>query len=296
MKENFLKNVQLYPSDTFKIVIDNLTRQLFDMCIASGDKIGVELLESNVKHVKSKITISNISALKVQFGEFDWAVLDAITSERIENSDDYTTAAIICRKLGASHTPTKELQAAVVDTLEKFAVIRITANMEDTKKFYDTTTKDGSYTFRGYLLPTESLEMSVNGQEATLIHFLRRGVIWGVAEMKDQIITCSAELFQPPIRMTPRSIAITHFLLRRILEMKGTLEASKSNKRVKPLRHTILFDSLYDACDIVGNIAKQHARSIATDILTCFVEKNFIKGYSFEKGKAGKTRAINVDF
>jgi hypothetical protein len=78
--------------------------------------------------------------------------------------------------------------------------------------------------------------------------------------------------------------------------MKGTAETSKTNKRVNPLRHTILFDSLYNACDIVGNDAKRNARSIATDILTFFVEKNFIKGYSFEKGKAGKTRAIIVDF
>lgn len=101
--------------------------------------------------------------------------------------------------------------------------------MEDTKKFYTTNTKDNSYKFRGYLLPSESLEMSVNGQTASIIQFLKRGVIFAFADMKNQIIKCA---------------------LHRINEIKGSLAASKINKFVKPLRHTILFDFLYRACGL----------------------------------------------
>ena len=136
--------------------------------------------------------------------------------------------------------------------------------------------------------------MSVNGQGASLIHFLSKGMVF-ISEMKDQIITTKQEFFQPPIRMTTRSIAINHFLLRRINEMKGTLEASKTNKRIKPLRHTILLDSLYKACDLenASKEQKQNARTIIESILNYYIEKNFIEGYEFEIGRAGKVRAIH---
>jgi hypothetical protein len=101
---------------------------------------------------------------------------------------------------------------------------------------------------------------------------------------------------QVPVRTTTRTIAINHFLLRRILEIKGSAETSKTNKRVKPLRHTILFDSLFKACDINGKRAKQQAREIADIILNFFVEKNLIKNFSYELGNSGKFRAINFDF
>jgi hypothetical protein len=95
--------------------------------------------------------------------------------------------------------------------------------------------------------------------------------------------------------MTRRSIAIHHFLLRRINEMIGSLEASKTNKRVKPLRHTILLDSLYKACGLENatKIEKQRSRDIAVKILNFFIEKNLIKGFSLESSKNGKIRAIH---
>lgn len=290
-----LKNVQLYPSDTFKIVADNLARKLFEMDIVSGAKIDFELLEIGSKKIKSKVTISNGTILNVHFWEFDWAVFDAIISLRISENDEYTTAAIICRKLGASHTPTKELQKAVIESLEKFAAVRVVINMENTKKIYDSPIDE--YEFRGYFLASESLTMSVNGQSASLIHFLSKGMAYFTAEMKDQIITTKQEYFNPPIRMTMRSIAINHFLLRRINEMKGTLDVSKTNKRIKPLRHTILLDSLYKACELenAAKFQKQDARQTVVTILNYYIEKDFIKGYEFETGRAGKIRAIHFE-
>lgn len=286
-------NIQIYPSDKFKIAMDALTQKAFEMIIDGCGSLDFQLVESHSKKMTSTAKISNLKFLNYKFKEFEYAVFNATISERLAGND-YTTAAIICRKLGACHYVTPALQNAVINSLDRMACIRIEVNMESTKKIYDSPI--GEYEFRGYLLPTESLKMTINGQFANVIHFLSKGPIFVIAEMKDQILTCDEELMQAPVRTSVRSISINHFLLRRILAMKGTAETSKTNKRVNPLRHTILFDSLYNACDIVGNDAKRNARSIATDILTFFVEKNFIKGYSFEKGKAGKTRAIIVDF
>lgn len=290
---NHFPNIQVYPAKNFKVAIDNLTRQMFEMCIDGKDEISFELVESHLKNIKSSIKISNLNTLSVKFTEFEYAVFNSTITERIaENA--YTTAAILCRHLGSWHTPSTEIQQAVIDSLDKLAAIRIIANLDGTQKFY--TSPIGDFEFRGYLLPSESLKMSINGQPSSLIHFLSKGPVFAIAEMKDQIITCPAELMQVPVRTTTRTIAINHFLLRRILEIKGSAETSKINKRVKPLRHTILFDSLFKACDINGKRAKQQAREIADIILNFFVEKNLIKNFSYELGNSGKFRAINFDF
>jgi hypothetical protein len=189
--------------------------------------------------------------------------------------------------LGACHFVTPALQKAVIDSLDKLVAIRIEINMNGTKKFYDSPI--GSFNFHGYLLLSESLSMSINGQPATLIHFLRKGPVFAIAEMKDQIISCPSYLIQAPVRTTPCSI----------LEIKGSAEISKTNKRIKPLRHTILFDSLYKASGLEDTslIQKQHARQIAEPFLNYFVDKNFINNFFFEIGKNGKIiRSIFINF
>ena len=139
--------------------------------------------------------------------------------------------------------------------------------------------------------------MKVNGQDAALINFLSKGVLFATSDMKYQILTCDKSLLEPPARMTPRSISINHFFLRRVLEMKGSANAAKSNKCIRPLHNIILFDSLYRACGLenASLIQKQHARETAEKILDFFVKKNFIKSYSVETGKAGKARAIIIE-
>ncbi len=293
--KNDLPNIQIYPTDNFKILIDNLTHKMFEMCIDGETKISFEICESRYKNIKSNVAITNFYSANSKFTEFEYAVFDAITSERIAENE-YTTASIICRHLGACHFVTPALQKAVIHSLDKLAAIRIEINMDGTKKFYDSPI--GNFEFHGYLLPSESLSMSINGQPATLIHFLRKGPVFAIAEMKDQIISCPSYLMQAPVRTTPRTIAINHFLLRRILEIKGSAETSKTNKRVKPLRHTILFDSLYKACGLedTSSIQKQHARQIAEIVLKFFVEKNFINNFSFDVGKNGKIRSIFINF
>ena len=312
-KNAILANVQLYTTDHFKILIDNLTRKMFELQIDGGENLTADLIESHAKNIKSEIKISNLDKINVKLDEFHWAVFDACISI-IKDGYEYTTLAILRRKLGGSankwSATTKDengndkkvsvdlkLDDDIKNALEELAMVRIAVNMEDTKKFYESPTQSGTYKFNGYILANESLEMKVNGQEATLYHFTSKSILFATSEMKDQIITADQELFHPPIRMTRRSIAITHFLLRRIYEMKGSLEASKTNKRVTPLRHTILFDTLYKACGMENDnkMQKYNAREITEKILKYYEGKGFIKGYTFETGKAGKTRAINID-
>lgn len=311
-KNAILANVQLYTTEHFKILIDNLTRKMFELQIDGEENLTAELIESRAKNIKSEIKISNLDKINVKLDEFHWAVFDACISI-IKDGYEYTTLAILRRKLGGSANKKSitakdengndkkvsvdlNLDNDIKTALEELAIVRIAVNMEDTQKFYESPTKSGTYKFNGYILANESLEMKVNGQEATSYHFTGKSILFATSEMKDQVITADQELAHPPIRMTRRSIAITHFLLRRIYEMKGSLEASKTNKRVTPLRHTILFDTLYKACGMENDNKRQklNAREITEKILKYYVEKKFIEGYELETGKAGKVRAIQI--
>jgi hypothetical protein len=300
MKDSLLKNIQLYPTEHFNINIDNLTRSILESKIDGNGKLDIKLLESRSKHIKSDITVSNLDKINVKFDEFHWAVLDACGSI-IRDGYEYTTLAILRRKLGgAANKNSREdlhLDTDIKTAIEELAMIRISVDMQNTEKIYDSPLESGKYKFNGYLLPNESLEMSVNGQPATIYHFNRQSILVVTSEMKDQVITSNQEFFQPPIRMTRRSIAIHHFLLRRVNEMKGSLEASKTNKRVTPLRHTILLDSFYKACGLedASRQIKQNARDIAVKILDFFKEKALIKGYTLETSERGKARAIHFE-
>lgn len=290
--------IQLYPADKFKIAIDYLSKKTFDSNLASGETVKTELLDSRKGNITSKVTITNESKDAVSLGEFDFAVLDACISE-IDKGNEYTTAAIIFHKLGGGHVLYPQMQKAILDSLERLAKVRILIESEDAvKKNIVKSGKSGKANFRGYLLPTESLEVTINGQTVDAIHFLNKGIIYGNADRRNQIKTCDNVLLSPSVRATQRSIAINHFLLRRTLEIKGSTKTAKTNKRVKPLRHTILLDSLYNAClDENANFrAQQQARQTVEKILDYFIEKELIKSYSFEKDKFGKVRAIILDF
>ena len=100
-KNAILANVQLYTTDHFKILIDNLTRKMFELQIDGGENLTAELIESHAKNIKSEIKISNLDKLKIKLDEFHWAIFDACISI-IKDGYEYTTLAILRRKLGGA--------------------------------------------------------------------------------------------------------------------------------------------------------------------------------------------------
>lgn len=96
--------------------------------------------------------------------------------------------------------------------------------------------------------------------------------------MKNQIITCSQNLLTPPVKATPRTIAINHYLLCRSLEIKCSYESAEKNKRVSPLRKIITLQDMCEKCAIPfdNKLARQDART-TTAILHFFVENRIIK-------------------
>lgn len=297
------ENVQIITGDSFKIPIDLLSKTVMSSELKaktkrySDDENVVEgkMLESKRRNVYSDITITNYSAQSVAFTEFDYAVLDACISEKMKGNE-YTTARIIFHRLGGGKNLTPKMRKAILDSIERLSVVRITVEATEACKKNIVKTS-GQSKFSGYLLPTEYLETTINGQPVDAIHLLPNGIILRNANLRDQVVTCEQSLLNPPVRTTPTTIAINHFLLRRTKEIVGSNDESRKG-RTRPLRNVITLDDLYAKIGIAnGTYAqKQDAREIAFKILDFLVAEKVIKSWGLKKGEHGKSQAIEIDF
>ena len=289
-------SIQIYPSKNFKIAIDQLSRKVFGSKFRNGETIQDTIVESRKKKIISNVTLINGTGKDIQLTEFDRAVFDVCLSAMIQN-DDFISPRTIFHQLGGGHVLTVKMRKAILDSIERLACVRVRIDMYDAIKKNIVKPVDNDTTFTGYLLPTETLETTINGQRVTAIHFLSKGILYFIADMKNQITTCPQDLLNPPVRATTRTISIRHFLLRRILEIKGSHDYAVKNKRVYALRNIITFQDLYEKCGIPldDKSAKHDARDIATVILNFFVEHNIIKKFYFQKdGK--KIHSISLIF
>lgn len=288
--------LQLYPAKDFKITIDCVTKEAFESSTDAKEEVETEISESNRRNITSQVVITNTSKNPVQFTEFDRAVLNAALAE-IANGNEATTARIIFRRLGGGDKLTPKMHEAILESFEKLASIRIHIISDTASKKKLVNYGDGATRINGYLLPTESVITTINGQTVDAIKFLSQGIIFGNANLRDQIITCPNDLLQAPIKSTPRNIAVNHYLLRRTLSIKGSNELAKTKKRVKPLRKIIRLDDLYEHCGVEtdSKLQKQRARSIAAKILDFLVEKEVIKDWKFETKENGKIYSIILE-
>ncbi len=288
------KGIQQYPSDNLKITIDRLSGKAFSSKLKAGESIKDIIVENRRKKIVTNITITNCSGDDVQFIEFDRAVFDVCISEQAKGNELITPRTIF-HQLGGGDKLTSNMRKAILESIEKLARVRVSANMEEPidKKMYDSI--DGESTFNGYLLPTETLKTKINGQNVTAIRFLSKGIIYGIADLKNQIITCPKNLLAPPVRATPRTVALNHYLLRRSLEIKGSNDRAAKNKYFRPLRKIITLQDMCEKCGIPfdDKRSRQQARETATAILQFFVDNGIIKNFRFEK-EDGKIYAIVI--
>lgn len=302
------KNKSLTPSDSddFKITVDYVSNKIFNSKLESGETIEDVILENKKKHIESLIQIINCTGQIVFFGEFDRAVLNAAIKE-ISQGKTFTTARRIFHILGGGDRLHPTMKKAILESIEKFAGVRIILHTETAVEKGITKDLNGKTTWKGYLLPTESIEMSVNGQDIDVISFLRnattgdikKGAIYQNAELRDQIISCAEELANTPINKNVRNISLTHYFLRRTLSIKNSHKLAESNKRVTSLRKIITLDDMFEHCGIVNCTRKQKNQILQTvkKILDYFIQKDIIKNYHFETVKeTGKIRSIVLDF
>ena len=291
-------NIQLLPVQDFKIPIDFLSDETFDAELDARKVKTGEVVESRRKNIVSPYKIINYSVSPVRLTEFDRAVRNACIAEQ-SAGNEFTTPEIIYHRLGGGHKLTNDMRKAIMNSINRLASVRIEIEMKQAQEKFGYGKDMGTSMFQGYLMPTETLEVKINGQPVkSAIHFLNKGVTFGVADMKDQIISCDQNLLAAPIRHSERGIALNHFLVRRTLEIKGSHDAHKANPRIRPLHKTILFETMLRKCGMENATRRQRQqfKESAEKILKYEVELGVIKSYSFEYGGGGKVHSITLEF
>ena len=290
--------IQLLPVQDFKIPIDFLSDEVFDAEFDANEIKSSEVVESRRKNIVSPYKIKNFSKSPIRLTEFDRAVRNACIAEQ-SAGNEYTTSERIYHRLGGGKNLTDDMRKAIMDSVWRLASVQIVIEMEKAQEKFGYGRDTGISTFRGYLMPTETLEVKINGQLVkSAIHFLKKGVIWGVADAKSQIISCDQKLLEAPIRHSERGIALNHFLVRRTLEIKGSHEAHKTNPHIRPLRKVILFETMLRKCGMenADSDTRRKVKKIIKEILEYEVELDVIKSYSFELVGGGKVRSISLEF
>lgn len=291
------KNFQVVPVKNFKITIDYLSREALNTILNPKESKEGVVIESRSKGITSKYTIVNVSTNGIKLTEFDRAILNAAISEQ-SAGNEYTTPERIYHLIGGGHILYPDMRQKILDSFDRLASVRIIVEMHpDSKKKLGYDLNDKTTTYRGYLMPTESVDIRINGQHTSSIHFLKQGIIFFIADMKDQMLTCNPNLLNSPIRHSERGIALNHYLLRRTLEIKGSHVSRKLNSRVKPLRSVITFDNLLKNCGL-ENCSREQRRNIKKiieTILNFFIEQNIIKAFKFET-HGQKIHSIIIDF
>lgn len=294
MSEMVVTNVKVLPSKNFKITVDALSHQTFKVTLKGNEIKDGKVIESRKKGVISEFRIFNLTSKDITLDEFDRAILNASIAEQL-SGNEYTTPEIIYHHLGGGHNIGKDIKTAIMESFDNLAAIRIHINMSDAQKKLGYGENREKSIFTGYLLPTETLEVKVNGQSTTAIHFLRRGIIFSVSDMKNQILTCEKKLLEAPIRHTERGIALNHYLLRRISEIIGS---HNPDSKVSPLKNTITLEDMYQNCNFENLNRKQQAnvKNLVTTILEFFIEQNLISGFKFDIRERGKIHGIIINF
>lgn len=192
-----------------------------------------------------------------------------ISAAAIYNAGNkYTTVTQIYRQMGNTGRPKAADLKKINDSLTKMGIARIYIDSSQEAGIYKGYKK---FKYDAALLPFERAEnIIINGKEVdTAIHFFREPPLMTFARQRKQITTLELELLESPISKTEANLAIDDYLLERISRIKkGTAQPR------------ILYETLYQKCNISTKKQKQRAPEKIKRYLDHYKSKGFIDNYS----------------
>ena len=294
------ENVQIYPAKTRIVPIIKLIKNLVHHSsedykdLLEGAEGGV-IEKKNHKKFGEVVTSYKISNAEGYDGtdplnEFDRAVHSVCISEQ-DVGNEYTTPAIIFRaltgKVGESDTKiyTNQREAILTSMMKLMSTLIWIDDADTNKKLgYKPTEASGKLS---NLLYAEFDRKTINGQDASVIHFIRKSPIMEIAKSRNQIIRYDAALLDVPhLQNTPRNITNKNYLACRVFEIK--------QHHMTP---TITFDDLFRKLRITDTSRKvqMDAREVAIIFFEHLKSKGVIKTFEILK-KCNKFHAFKFSY
>lgn len=217
-----------------------------------------------------------------QLSAFDMVVFNTVCGLFLDGQSTFTTANVIRRatnnyKLNPSQKQLDEWDDAII----KMARCFVNYDATEEARLYG---KLKAATYRGYLLPIESIEVdTVNGTKTTKVRaykVLKAPIMLAVAQSKKQLSTYDIKLLSTELGNTQDVIILKDYLLRRILV------AGNNNNRMS---NTILYSAIFEYMKIPNDKKsatmnkKAKIRAQADTLLTEWKTAGFISGYTVNK-------------
>lgn len=193
--------------------------------------------------------------------------------------NDVITLRQLHNAMGNTGRPAANQRKRISQSIEKMSAARIRI---------DNTQEAGTYrypkfVYKGQLLPTEGIEMIVNGnivEEA--IHLLREPPAMAFAKGRQQVTTIPMKLLQSPLSKTDMNLAVEDYLITRVAHVR--------RGRGQP---RILYETVCAAAGVTDRKQKERVPERVKKILSYWVECSFIT--DFESDKKGVTVIVSKE-
>ena len=178
-----------------------------------------------------------------------------------------TTVSQIYKAMGNTGNASGDQLKKINDSITKMrSIVIYVDNSAEVKKYPNYPL----FTYDGHLLPFERISAYVNGSFTdAAIQLFREPPLLTFARDRKQITTIDIKLLESPVNKTENSIKIEDYLIRRISQAK----AGHGQKK-------ILFETLFNNCEITEKKAKQRARKTIVSYLEHYKKCDWITDYS----------------
>lgn len=298
--------IQLKSIQEIIVLIDKLSTLIFDDETNCNESL-TAVIENRHSDIKTPVTLNLLkdsNGNDIPLNQLDKLILTAAISEQAAGNDVVTFGRLFHTIGGKRLDKAKNIQAAIDDSISKLRrteiIADVTALTNKYKRYAATLDAapnvEGKIILKGALLPSETITANINGKVTDgAIHFSVKPVLFKIAEMKNQLVHCSPKLLAAPIRTTEQTLKLKNYLLERVLKIKGSHDR-KSNKRVRKLNKSILFDTICRQCELntADKWQMQDLRKCVAQNLDHFKEQGLIKSYEFTK-KSRKFYSIEIE-
>lgn len=204
-----------------------------------------------------------------------------IVCDALMQKNEYTTIQQIYYSMGHHGTAGKSDKEKIYNGLIKLRSTNLFLSNERERQVYP---KYPAFEYNGAMLPNEIIMgCVVNGQQADLVHWLRKSApLSDFARSHKQVTTFDARLLAAPLNQSDSTINLQDYLIVQISHLK--------NKKNNKIPDKILFTTLYEECDIKTKKQRFDVKKKLEKILSHFQTLAFIKSYSVDDD------AINFTF
>lgn len=274
------------------IMNTKVTKYLFDSKTDFSEERQVSVGKTGKKdviiNVQAYVAIDG-KIIPTNFTAYDREVLNGICSIYASGQNIMTTQTIYEAFTGRRN-PSSQSKAHVTRSINKMRSTLLSIDWTNHAKMSGLPLEDEDYIkSNDNLLLMQNIEANINGTDTNAFLLLQAPILYKYAKSVEQIITIDKSLLQMDnLNNTDDSIVLKNYILTRIAIMK--------NPKNKVKNHAILFDTMFEYCQITGNKNEmKRKRELVTKILDELKKKQYITGYTIEK-KGNKYKSIVVSF